>query len=389
MELIKSIPYGRQNISLEDIDAVVSILQSDYLTQGYAVPAFEERISQFCNSRYAVAVNSATSALHLACKALGVTQGDIVWTSPISFVASANCALYCQATVDFVDIDLDTGNIAVEILEKMLQKAKKLKKLPKVLIVVHMTGRPCNLQRINELSREYGFKVIEDASHAIGAEYMAEKIGSCRFSDVAVFSFHPVKIITTGEGGMIVTNDPNTAQKIKTLRSHGVIKDIDRFLLNSDGGWYYEQVDLGYNYRMNDIEAALGISQMNRISLFIAERRKLAKRYRTLLATLGVRTLSPAADEMSAWHLFPIFLGSSIERLAVFNKMRNIGIEVNVHYIPIYKQPYYKNLNMSFSPCPNAEKYYDCVLSLPIYFGLKEHEQDYIVGKLAEFMSEI
>jgi UDP-4-amino-4,6-dideoxy-N-acetyl-beta-L-altrosamine transaminase len=381
------IPYGRQDINQSDIDAVVAVLRSDFLTQGPAVPAFEKSIADYCGAQHAVAVNSATSGLHIACLALGVGNGDIVWTTPITFVASANCALYCGATVDFVDIDPLSYNISVEQLAEKLAVAKKIGKLPKVLIPVHLCGQPCDMESIYTLSQEYGFKIIEDASHAIGGKYKGEAIGNCRYSDITVFSFHPVKIITTAEGGMAMTNNAQLANRMQLLRSHGITRDSNDMTHEPDGPWYYQQIDLGFNYRMTDLQAALGLSQMRRLDEFVTQRHVIAKRYNQLLADLPVNTPWQHEDSYSGLHLYVIRLklaemGKTHRQ--VFEAMRALGIGVNLHYIPVYHQPYYENLGFKTGYCLEAEQYYAEAISLPMYPGLTEAQQDLVVTALHE-----
>lgn len=381
------IPYGRQDISEADIQAVVEVLRSDFLTQGPAVPAFEDAVAAYCGALYAVAANSATSALHLACLALGVGPGDAVWTSPITFVASANCALYCGARVDFVDIDPFTYNLSVGCLADKLAQAEKSGCLPKVVIPVHLCGQPCDMAGIHALSQKYGFKVIEDASHAIGGRYKGEHLGNCRYSDITVFSFHPVKIITTGEGGLALTNNGPLAKRMQRLRSHGITRDAADMTHAPDGPWYYQQIDLGYNYRMTDIQAALGMSQMQRLEEFIGKRHALARRYEELLADLPVITPWQHPDSYSALHLYVIRLKLaeiSKTHREVFDALRAAGIGVNLHYIPVYAQPYYKGLGFQAGYCPEAERYYASAISLPMYPGLTEEQQGRVAGALRE-----
>lgn len=382
-----TIPYGRQSISDADIQAVVDVLRSDYLTQGPAVPRFEEEINEHCGSRFAVAVNSATSALHIACVALGVGKGDRVWTSAITFVASANCARYCGASVDFVDIDNDTYNMSIAHLEKKLREADASGTLPKVVIPVHLSGQPCDMESIHSLSKQYGFRIIEDASHAIGSTYKGLPVGNCAYSDITVFSFHPVKIITTGEGGMATTNDQDLASQMALLRSHGVTRDPQRMSEPPHGPWYYEQIILGFNYRLTDISAALGASQLSRLSEFVEERHRIARRYNQLLGGHPVRTPWQHPDTHSSFHLYivrPDFGALQTTQREIFEKMRARGILVNLHYIPVYRQPYYASSGYFRSDYPNAESYYADAISFPIYPGITEAQQDQVVAAFLE-----
>lgn len=384
------IPYGRQDISEADIQAVVDVLRSDYLTQGPAVPAFEKSVADYCGTQHAIAVNSATSALHIACLALGVDKGDIVWTTPITFVASANCALYCGAQVDFVDIDSRTYNMSVERLAEKLAQAEVAGKLPKVVIPVHLCGQPCDMAAIHVLSQRYGFKIIEDASHAIGGKYRNEPIGNCRYSDVTIFSFHPVKIITTGEGGMALTNDAKLAKHMQLLRSHGITRDADEMTHAPDGPWYYQQIGLGFNYRMTDIQAALGLSQMQRLDDFVAARHAIANRYDRLLTDLPLSTPWQHEYSYSGLHLYVIRLqlgklGKSHRQ--VFESLRVAGIGVNLHYIPVHRQPYYERMGFKAGYCPEAEQYYAEAISLPMYPGLTEVQQLRVVDALSKVLA--
>jgi UDP-4-amino-4,6-dideoxy-N-acetyl-beta-L-altrosamine transaminase len=381
------IPYGRQDINQSDIEAVVDVLRSDFLTQGPVVPAFEKSVADYCSSQYAVAVNSATSALHIACLALGVGNDDIVWTTPITFVASANCALYCGASIDFVDIDPRTYNINIERLAEKLAVAEKVDMLPKVIIPVHFCGQPCDMESIYTLSQKYGFKIIEDASHAVGGKYKGETIGNCSYSDITVFSFHPVKIITTGEGGMAMTNDAQLAKRMQRLRSHGITRDENDMTHAPDGPWYYQQVDLGFNYRMTDLQAALGLSQMKRLNEFVTQRQVIAKRYNQLLVDLPVNTPSQIENSYSALHLYVIRLKlaeMSKTHRQIFEVLREMDIGVNLHYIPVYLQPYYENLGFKTGYCVEAEKFYAEAISLPIYPSLTEIQQDKVIAALKE-----
>ena len=379
------IPYGKQDINQQDIDAVVEVLKSDFLTQGPQVPRFEKKIIEVAKSQYAVAVNSATSALHIACLALGVGKGDIVWTSPITFVASANCALYCGASIDFVDIDPDTYNLSPTELEKKLKKAKQENCLPKVVIPVHLAGQSCDMQKIHQLSLKYGFKIIEDAAHAIGGKYQGKPIGNCRYSDITVFSFHPVKIVTTAEGGVATTNCPNLSASMQRLRSHGITRDESLMTEPSHGDWYYQQLELGFNYRMSDLHAALGISQLERLTEFIYKRNKLAKDYSEAFLGLPLTLPQQLFDTNSSWHLYIIRLqlsDVSQTHREVFSKLRRAGILVNLHYIPIYKQPYYKNISSVNTALPQAELYYKEAISIPIYPAISTSQQQKIIETL-------
>ena len=380
------IPYGRQNITDKDIDAVVNVLKSDYLTQGPKVPEFEQTIKDNCDVQYALAMNSATSALHVACLALGVGEGDLVWTTPFTFVASANCALYCGAVVDFVDIDPQTYNLSVECLEKKLELAKKQDKLPKVVIPVHLCGQSCDMEAIYELSQEYGFSIIEDASHAIGGSYQNKPIGNCQYSDITIFSFHPVKIITTAEGGVATTNSDKLAQKMDLLRSHGITRDTELMTHKPDGPWYYQQIDLGFNYRMTEMQAALGVSQIERLKSITKSRHKTAQRYNEQLASLPVITPFQIQESYSGLHLYVIRLKLDEIKpthLEVFNSLRAANIGVNLHYIPVHLQPYYqKHFDFQTGDFPQAEQYYKEAISLPLYPDLTKEQQNYIVATL-------
>jgi UDP-4-amino-4,6-dideoxy-N-acetyl-beta-L-altrosamine transaminase len=385
------IPYGRQTITQADIDAVEEVLRSDFLTQGPMVPRFEELISGYCGAHFGVAVNSATSALHIACAAMGLGKGDMLWTSPNTFVASANCALYCGASVDFVDIDFRTYNISPDALEVKLIEAKKTHNLPKILVAVHFAGQPCDMQRIHALSLEYGFKIIEDASHAIGGKYQGEPIGNCKFSDVTVFSFHPVKIITTAEGGMAMTNDETFAKKLRQLRSHGITRNQAEMESESEGLWYYQQVDLGWNYRLTDLQAALGIEQFKRLDEYVANRHALAKRYDQLLAKLPLQLPYNIPNAYSGLHLYPVRIDLTKikkSRKQVFREMRERGIGVNVHYIPVHLQPHYRKLGFNAGDFPQAENYYAEEISLPLYADLSFQDQDKVVAALSAILAK-
>lgn len=383
------IPYGRQEITQQDIDAVVSVLKSDFLTQGPQVPAFEEALTNVTGAKHALAVNSATSALHIACLSLGLGAGDILWTSPVTFVASANCGLYCGATVDFVDIDASTYNLCPIKLEEKLIKAQADDKLPKVVVAVHLCGQPCDMRAINALAKQYDFKVIEDASHAIGGRYLDMPIGACIYSEITVFSFHPVKIITTAEGGAALTNDDKLAEKMALLRSHGITRDPKLMLGESDGGWYYQQIELGFNYRMTELQAALGVSQMTRLSDFVAARHKLASRYNELLAELPLTLPYQLPETYSGLHLYVIRLklgDISKSHKQVFDELRENGIGVNVHYIPVHAQPYYKNMGFQAGDFPAAESYYQEAISLPMFHLMTVEQQDKVASVLRQIL---
>lgn len=380
------IPYGRQDITQADIDAVVEVLQSDFLTQGPKVPLFEQTIADKVGAKRALAVNSATSALHIACMSLDLGQGDWLWTTPLTFVASANCGLYCGAHIDFVDIDPRTYNLCPKALEAKLVAAEREGKLPKVVVAVHLCGQPCDMQAIHALSQRYGFKIIEDASHAIGGKHQGEYIGSARYSDITVFSFHPVKIITTAEGGMALTNDDKLAEKMNLHRNHGVTRDQNLMTHEPDGPWYYQQVELGYNYRMTELQAALGVSQMGRLDAFVTRRHELARRYDELLQDLPVVTPWQHPDSYSGLHLYVIRL--QLDKLdkshrQVFEGLREQGIGVNLHYIPVHTQPYYQNMGFKEGDFPEAERYYSEAISLPMYQGLTDQQQNQVVRVLA------
>ena len=383
---MKEVPYGRHDINQDDIQAVVEVLCSDFLTQGEVVPEFERVVAKYCGSQYAVAMNSATSALHIACLALGVGSGDIVWTSPITFVASANAALYCNAEVDFVDIDPRTYNISVERLQEKLALAETAGKLPKVVIPVHLCGQSCDMAAIYALGEKYGFKIIEDASHAIGGKYKNDPIGNCRVSDITVFSFHPVKIVTTAEGGLALTNNPELAERMAQLRSHGITRDPSQMDGVSDGPWYYQQVALGFNYRMTEIQAALGVSQMTRLDEFVTKRHLLARRYDEALVSLPVVTPWQHPDTYSAYHLYVVRCDAALRR-GVFERLRAAGFGVNVHYIPVHTQPYYRQMGFQFGDFPIAEAYYAEAISLPLFPALSEADQDAVIAELSRAIS--
>mgnify|MGYP001437662745 CR=1 FL=1 len=386
------IPYGKQDINQADIDAVVNVLQSDFLTQGPQVPLLEKTVSNYCGSQYGVAVNSATSALHIACLALSLGKGDYFWTSPNSFVASANCGLYCGAKVDFVDIDKKTYNMSVVELEKKLIQAKKDNKLPKIVIPVHFAGQSCDMKKIRSLSREYGFSLIEDASHAIGGKYLDKPVGNCQYSDITIFSFHPVKIITTAEGGLATTNSRELAEKMQLLRSHGVTRNSNLMSKETEGDWYYEQIDLGFNYRMTELQAALGTSQMQRLDEFILKRHILQERYDFLLSDLLIIKPYQDKDSYSTLHLYPIQIDlENIDksRKQIFNELRGSSIGVNVHYIPIHTQPYYKKLGFKVGDFPNTEDYSKRVISIPLFHSMTVEQQSEVCNTLKEALKSI
>lgn len=373
------IPYGRQDISHADIEAVTEVLRSDFLTQGPVVPRFEASICAATGAKHAVASNSATSSLHVACLALGLGEGDSLWTVPNTFVASANVGLYCGATVDFVDTTPDTYLMDADALEAKLTAAARAGTLPKIIIPVHFAGQSCDMKRIGALARAHGVKVIEDASHAIGASYLNKPVGDCAYSDICVFSFHPVKIVTTAEGGCATTQDDELAYRMGLFRSHGITRDADRMRTPSEGGWYYEQLELGLNYRMTELQAALGVSQMNRLDQFVVRRNELARRYDDILSDLPLTRPAQSPDAYSSYHLYPIQVE---DRARVFAALRDDGIGVNVHYIPVHLQPYYRDLGFKPGDFPQAEKYYDHAISIPLYAGLTDADQDTVVAAL-------
>lgn len=383
------IPYGKQEIIQQDIDAVVDVLKSDFLTQGPQVPVFENALKVHTGAEFSLAVNSATSALHIACLALGLGQGDKLWTTPVTFVASANCGLYCGAEVDFVDIDPRTYNISISALEAKLIQAKAVDALPKVIVPVHLCGQSCDMKAIHALSKEYGFKIIEDASHAIGGRYLDKPIGNCEYSDIAVFSFHPVKIVTTAEGGAVMTNSKELASKMALYRSHGITRDQAQMQNESHGGWYYEQIDLGYNYRMTELQAALGVTQMTRLDDFISARHKLATRYNQLLSTLPIILPYQLEGTYSGLHLYVIRL--KLDKISkthkeVFDALREQSIGVNLHYIPVHTQPYYQELGFKVGEFPESERYYQEAISLPMFHAMTEEQQDTVIHVLSNVL---
>lgn len=382
------IPYGRQWIDADDIEAVIDVLRSDWLTQGPAIERFEQEVARYCGSAHAVAVSNGTAALHLACLALNVGPGDTVWTTPNTFVASANCALYCGASVDFVDIDPRSFNLAPDLLAAKLEKAERQGRLPKVVVPVDFGGQPCQLKEIALLAKRYGFRVLEDASHALGAEYFGTKVGSNSYSDITVFSFHPVKIMTTGEGGMALTNDSELARRLRLLRTHGITRDPAAMSRPSEGRWYYEQLELGFNYRMTDIQAALGASQLQKVDQFIARRRQLVRKYDEALQGLPLRPAEQLEGCRSAFHLYVVCLEQEkASRRDIFSRLRQAGIGVNVHYIPVHIQPYYKRLGFKPEDFPNALRYYNGAISLPLYYGLTDEQQEYVINNVKEQFS--
>lgn len=380
--------YGHQHITEKDIQAVERVLHSDWLTQGPAIEAFEKKVANYCGAKYAVAVTNATAALHIACKAAGLGEGDVLWTSPITFTASANCGRYCGADVDFVDIDDKTYNMSVAELRHKLEIAVKK---PKIVIPVHLAGQSCDMEAIKALADEYGFKIIEDASHATGADYKNTKVGSCCYSDMTVFSFHPVKIVTTGEGGIVLTNNKELYEKLKLYRSHGITRDSDLMTQEADGPWYYQQIELGFNYRMTDMQAALGCSQMDSLDEFVARRRYLVKRYNEKLKNLPLRT--PYQDEATnpSWHIYIIrvdFTKVKLSKKEIFARMRDRGIVLNLHYIPVHTQPYYQKLGFQKGDFPVSEKYYEEAITLPLYYDLTGEQQDEVIEALKEVLAE-
>ena len=385
------IPYGKQEILQADIDAVVDVLRSDLITQGDMVPLFEKRVSNFVGAKFGVATNSATSALHISCLALGLEHNDWLWVSPLSFVASSNCGLYCGANVDFVDIEESSFNICPKKLEEKLLIAQKKGSLPKVVVSVHLCGQSAEMKQIFELSLQYGFKIIEDASHAVGGKYLGEYIGNCHFSAITIFSFHPVKIITTGEGGMALTNNEDLADKMRLLRSHGITRDETKMMSKSHGPWYYEQIGLGFNYRMTDIHAALGLSQMNRLEDYIKRRNTIAQSYDTALQQLPLITPQVNSNCYSTYHLYVIRLQqkrTDLSRLDVFVSLRKKGIGVNIHYIPIFMHPYYQKFKFAASEFPNSIKYYNEAISLPIFPSMTENDQEKVIDTLFEVLKK-
>ena len=385
------IPYGRQDITKDDIDAIVAIMQSVFLTQGPVVPIFEESVAKYTGAKHAIAVSSATAALHLACLSVDLGPGDWLWTTPNTFVASANCALYCGAKVDFIDIDSRTYNLCPMKLELKLIEAQKLNKLPKVVVPVHLTGQPCDLAYIYALGQKYGFKIIEDASHAIGAQYKGEPIGNCRYSDITIFSFHPVKIITTGEGGMALTNNDHLASRLDLLRSHGITRDPALMPLPPDGPWSYQQVALGFNYRMTEMQAALGVSQMTRLESYVKRRHEIANYYNELLSDMPLLLPWQHPNSYSAYHLYVVRLQLdqiNSNHRKVFEALRAKDIMVNLHYIPVHTQPYYQKMGFSLGDFPQAEQYYREAISIPMHVNLSNEEQVFVVNSLREIISE-
>lgn len=380
--------YGRQDINQDDIEAVRAVLASDFLTQGPAIERFEKMVASYCGAKYAVAVCNATAALHIACRAAGLEPGDVLWTAPNTFVASANCGLYCGSDVNFVDIDAQTYNMSTQELEKKLASSAKK---PKVLVPVHFSGQPCDMEQIHRLAKDHDITIVEDASHAIGAEYKGERVGSCKYSDMTVFSFHPVKIITTGEGGMVLTNNPDLYEKLRLYRSHGITRDPNLMSCN-DGPWYYEQIDLGYNYRVTDMQAALGTSQMKRLPEFLQRRRYLAKRYNELLADFPLTLPYQMEGTNSSWHLYVACFredASLTKKERLFQEMKKHGITLNMHYIPVHLQPYYKKMGFSHGDFPVSEAYYEKAFTLPLYYGLSDEEQETVVEALHTSLSRI
>ena len=381
------IPYGKQQINQDDIDAVVEVLRSDFLTQGPVVPKFEEAVAKCVGAKHGVAVNSATSALHIACAALDLGPGDWLWTSPITFVASANCGRYCGAKIDFVDIEPETFNMCPDALEAKLADAEREGTLPKVIVPVHMCGQSPDMERIAALCREYGIKTVEDASHSIGASYQSEPVGNCAHSDITVFSFHPVKIITTGEGGLATTNDAALATRMAELRSHGITRDQSRMTKESDGPWYYQQIELGWNYRMTEMQGAVGLSQMDRLDKFVSRRREIATLYDEALSDLPLRVPGRQDGADSSWHLYVVRLEDADRHRVVFEALQAAQIGVNLHYIPVHLQPYYQRLGFSRGDFPASEDYYDRAISIPLHPGMEASDQERVVDALHEALA--
>ena len=380
------IPYGRQSIDAADIAAVAEVLRSDFLTQGPAVERFEQAMSAYCGAAHGVAACNATAALHLACLALDLGPGDLLWTSPITFVASANCARYCGAEVDFVDIDPATYNMSAERLAEKLERAERDGRLPKIVMPVHLAGQPCDMRAIAELARRYGFRIVEDASHAVGARYANSSIGDCRYSDIAVFSFHPVKIVTTGEGGMAMTNDSELAARMALLRTHGITRDPALLQDPDEGGWYYEQHVLGFNYRMTDIQAALGTSQLTRLDNFLERRRTLARASDEAFAGAPLTRPAQSPEGQSSWHLYVIRVAAA-KRRALYDGLRDRGIAANLHYIPVPRQPYYRALGFDPADWRDAETYYAEALTLPLYAAMTDEQQSEVVTAVREILA--
>ena len=382
------IPYGRQSIDNRDIKNVVNVLKSDFLTSGPIVEKFEKEIKKYCNSKFSVSANSATSALHIACLALGLSKGDILWTTPITFVASANCALYCNAKVDFVDIDSKTFNLSVSNLEKKLISAKKKGKLPKILIPTHLGGQSCEMDKIKDLSKKYHFNIIEDASHALGGRYKKRKVGNCKYSDITVFSFHPIKSITTAEGGMALTNNKKLADKMKIYREHGIVRDSKKFKGKIEGPWVYQQQELGYNYRLSDVHAALGIGQLKRLNKFLIKRNQISLLYKIKLKELPIRFQENQVNIYSAKHLFIILVDKKIH-LKLFKYLKKKKILVNIHYIPIFLHPYFKSQNFNIKNYENSMNYYKSAMSLPIHYVLTKKQQLYVITVIKSFYKNL
>jgi UDP-4-amino-4,6-dideoxy-N-acetyl-beta-L-altrosamine transaminase len=385
---MKSISYGKHSLDQKDINSVIKVLKSDFLTQGPLVDIFERKLSKFCKSKYAVSANSATSALHLTCMAINLKKNDIVWTVPNTFVATANCSLYLGCKIDLVDIDFLTLNISIDQLEKKLIKAAKIKKLPKAIFVVHFGGNVTDQKKVHNLSKRFNFKIIEDASHSLGAKNDGEMVGSCKWSDVTVFSFHPVKTITTIEGGAAMTNSKKIYEKMKILRSHGIVKDKTKFYNKKQPKFYYEQQFLGYNYRFSDVSAALGLSQLKKINKFLKKRNLIAKKYIKELKNFPVEFQKIDKKSYSSYHLFILKLKDKRTRDGLFRYLSKNRIILNFHYIPIFLHPFHSKNKINNKKYQNSIKHYQRSLSLPIYYNLKNKEQNFVIKKIKDYFND-